>query len=835
VHIAWKTITLKRKLVVIFAVVTAVAAAAVVVYRVSAGDCAGCLQAQAGSTIEATLRVIGESGKPISGATVSLYGIAAADDPTRLSTSDDGTARTPMLSGPAMAVVEADGHLAEPVPLGWSDAGKQLDVRLFARTANRFAMHNAGDVMFGRRYASPVQEESSGRSTPLIPDEAAAAGAERVVSAVAPAFAAADFRTVNLETALSDLPAQAAYPGKRFILESAPQTVSGLKKLSVDLAVQANNHARDLLDAGVADTRAALTGAGIGMVGAGAHADEATQPYQTTINGTRSAVLAYTSVEGSFVNSSFPEAGVRKPADLPAKEEWQYQERSWGFAAGGVLIPTSPRRIREAWERFETAEPNLSPENVARMWASLTQVYPEMQDWVARRGHGGAAVWDDTASPDQIRLMAQQNQLVMVQVHAGFQFQDAASDNIRDVARKAIDAGADIVVAHHPHVLQGMEWYKGRLIAYSLGNFVFDQNFLNTFSSVFLRTLWEGDRLIEARVLPIEIVDYQPAVVTDDAAARVLAKLWERSGLPLVSYRDEGGGVRTRPFNRDSQSVPAEVVLERHTGRITQGPATETAQTLTVGPGQVVDLPAPSGPATLVRPTGGAGVQVGRDLFGWGHFEDESADGAISEAIHWSINSQREGAQPGHTPQGRRFMRLEASDGDPLQVRTIARIALPRHRAYKIKRGKAEPDDPAPAYSLTALVRRPTNAAPELRFDVYHFDDSNPTEDPTSDVVVSLTRPVDVPADGEWHRVVVDLPVADLDAGPAQGNMIMPYFKVAQRGAGQPAWMDVDDVRFIEWRDAAGMTKSFGPFTMARNPTNTAADLAFVVRAPAGR
>ena len=55
-------------------------------------------------------------------------------------------------------------------------------------------------------------------------------------------------------------------------------------------------------------------------MGAGANADEATQPYHTTINGTRSAVLAYTSVDGSFVNSSFPEAGARKPADLPAKE-----------------------------------------------------------------------------------------------------------------------------------------------------------------------------------------------------------------------------------------------------------------------------------------------------------------------------------------------------------------------------------------------------------------------------------------------------------------------------------------------------------------------------------
>ena len=50
-----------------------------------------------------------------------------------------------------------------------------------------------------------------------------------------------------------------------------------------------------------------------------------------------------------------------------------------------------------------------------------------------------------------------------------------------------------------PHVLQGFEWYKGRLIAYSLGNFVFDQDFLSTFPSVILRTIFEGDRMIDAR------------------------------------------------------------------------------------------------------------------------------------------------------------------------------------------------------------------------------------------------------------------------------------------------------------------------------------------------
>lgn len=87
-----------------------------------------------------------------------------------------------------------------------------------------------------------------------------------------------------------------------------------------------------------------------------------------------------------------------------------------------------------------------------------------------------------------------------------------------------------------------------------------------------------------------------------------------------------------------------------------------------------------------------------------------------------------------------------------------------------------------------------------------------------------------MPADGEWHRIVVDLSVAELDAGSLQGNMVMRYIQVKQQG-GQAAWLDIDDVRFIEWRDAAGMTGAFGTFTMVRNSTATAAELPFEVHA----
>src|SRR5262249_29589644 len=157
----------------------------------------------------------------------------------------------------------------------------------------------------------------------------------------------------------------------------------------------------------------------------------------------------------------------------------------------------------------------VQPPDANALWASLTTVYPEMQDWVARRGHGGPSPWSPTHSPKDVAALAAATDLTIVQIHSGFQFQDAMSQNLRQFARQAIDGGADLVVCQHPHVIQGLEFYKGKLIAYSLGNFVFDQDFFSTFADGFLRTVWEGRTLVEARMVPFELSAYRPVPVTD--------------------------------------------------------------------------------------------------------------------------------------------------------------------------------------------------------------------------------------------------------------------------------------------------------------------------------
>jgi len=72
---------------------------------------------------------------------------------------------------------------------------------------------------------------------------------------------------------------------------------------------------------------------------------------------------------------------------------------------------------------------------------------------------------------------SKQVDILAVSIHFGDEYEPLSNDRQKRIAREAIDAGADIVAGHHPHVAQEVEEYNGGIIAYSLGNFIFDQYF----------------------------------------------------------------------------------------------------------------------------------------------------------------------------------------------------------------------------------------------------------------------------------------------------------------------------------------------------------------------
>jgi poly-gamma-glutamate synthesis protein (capsule biosynthesis protein) len=90
--------------------------------------------------------------------------------------------------------------------------------------------------------------------------------------------------------------------------------------------------------------------------------------------------------------------------------------------------------------------------------------------WVGR-----IALYDSVQCRRDIEQLRRKVDLVVVSYHGGVEYTDSPSSRLRRELRILIDAGADVVVGHHPHYVQGIESYNGKLIFYSLGNFVFYQ------------------------------------------------------------------------------------------------------------------------------------------------------------------------------------------------------------------------------------------------------------------------------------------------------------------------------------------------------------------------
>jgi len=99
----------------------------------------------------------------------------------------------------------------------------------------------------------------------------------------------------------------------------------------------------------------------------------------------------------------------------------------------------------------------------------------EGEDLTASTGGPGVFGWDVTLAAAQTRALKTFGGVVIVVAHCGLEYVPFPPPYVVSAFRALVDAGADCVIGHHPHVPQGIEWWRGRPIVYSLGNFVFYQ------------------------------------------------------------------------------------------------------------------------------------------------------------------------------------------------------------------------------------------------------------------------------------------------------------------------------------------------------------------------
>ncbi len=369
---------------------------------------------------------------------------------------------------------------------------------------------------------------------------------------------------------------------------------------------------------------------------------------------------------------------------------------------------------------------------------------------------------------------------------------------MRRISHHAIDDGADMVVSHHPHVLQGVEWYDDRLIAYSLGNLVFDQDFLSTFPSALLRVVFDDAGLVEARLLPVMVIDYRPVPVAGDAAERIVRLLDTRSVLPAESERIAGflvGGVLLDELV-DGVEL-ATVDFDRNSGLIRRG-RSEDSVTLQAGPLQTASVP----PCLTLRADQlPAGVEYGVDLFGWGRFDDMTADGERGEPMHWVTPeatdawAMTQGASP--DPHDDAF-ELVTDANKPVSTRFAARSTLAAHRLFDSDDG--HPADGAPTYTLEFDTR--VNRAEDvfIRLHVYDVDDADPTSDPTSTLLRRVEIPFETGQSDGWQSHVITIEPSTFAPGDgltADAVMVTIVTDPAFRGT-----VAIDNFRLLEWRPA---------------------------------
>ncbi len=143
----------------------------------------------------------------------------------------------------------------------------------------------------------------------------------------------------------------------------------------------------------------------------------------------------------------------------------------------------------------------------------------EPQHWAATSELPGVVPAREDYIREDVSRMKKEADLVFLSMHWGKEYQRDPTEQQRLLGRTALAAGADLVLGHHPHVIQGLEFGSKGLIAYSLGNFIFDQLWEATKQGLILEAACDRQGLKQIRLTPIMIREEQP-VVAEGAPAR---------------------------------------------------------------------------------------------------------------------------------------------------------------------------------------------------------------------------------------------------------------------------------------------------------------------------
>lgn len=140
---------------------------------------------------------------------------------------------------------------------------------------------------------------------------------------------------------------------------------------------------------------------------------------------------------------------------------------------------------------------------------------------------------------DDIRRLDAEADIVVVLPHWGTQYTHVPEDSQREMARAFTEAGADVVAGGHPHWVQGWEAMGDATVIHSLGNFVFDMDFMRkTQEGIFIEIVSWGDRVVAIEPVPYVIDgNFTPRKASSDRASSILGDIRSTSRSPFTALR----------------------------------------------------------------------------------------------------------------------------------------------------------------------------------------------------------------------------------------------------------------------------------------------------------
>ncbi|MEO0068955.1 MAG: CapA family protein [candidate division WOR-3 bacterium] len=368
----------------------------------------------------------------------------------------------------------------------------------------------------------------------------------------------ADITVANLECPLTDT--GTPHPTKPIVFRGRPTNVRGLQFAGIDVVSLANNHIIDYGLEGLIETQRVLDSAGIRYSGAGANSYEAFLPVFLVKSGKNFGFLCYSDRTGQYDNyQPYLNAGYNKP----------------GFAE----------------------------EDTFRIFQGIRQA-KAVSDFVIVQLHSGEEYNERPSEQSDDEWY--------------FPWSERPSAGEREVRRRVIESGADLIVCHHPHILQGIEVYQGKVIAHSLGNFAFDQEYPETYPSVILNGLLDNRGFYRYLLVPVFIDDYIPKRAEGELGVfilRHLARLSREMNTYLAVNRESVKAevvLDTFNLNRETERFQVTFELEPDSGWFASAP-------LRLNPwGDVSKL-------LNITPAGEWQFRLGRGLVWFGNMENEGA------------------------------------------------------------------------------------------------------------------------------------------------------------------------------------------------------------------